>query len=112
VISVGGPLTEQYLPAAMQERCNENRYPLAILPPYTNERLAAQQGVFTIHGHQRDPIEAIGSPTGDFHPITACGKNQISGGTETRHRDSWRQSLDSPVGADARLSARQSFPKA
>lgn len=63
VFSVGGPLTGQYLPASIHERSDRNRFPLAILPPYNNERLAAQQGAFTIHGHEREPIESLGAGT-------------------------------------------------
>ncbi len=61
IIAVGGAVTSQYLPASVHERSAGNRFPLAILPPYNNERLAAQQGAFTIHGHERAAIESLGS---------------------------------------------------
>jgi hypothetical protein len=36
-----------------------NQYPVAIYPSYTNGRIIAQQGYFTVHGAQGDPLEKI-----------------------------------------------------
>lgn len=56
----GGDTTCKYLPRALEsDRTTTNRYPLALLPPYTNVRLAAQQGVFTIHGHDPEPLQSF-----------------------------------------------------
>jgi hypothetical protein len=48
----GGARTSRYLPDSIDElRSSDNEHPIAILAPRTNERIAAQQGVFTLHGH-------------------------------------------------------------
>jgi len=36
-----------------------NQYPLAIYPRRTNSRIAAQQGMFTVHGRMRESLEEI-----------------------------------------------------
>jgi len=36
-----------------------NDYPLAIYPRRNNRRIAAQQGMFTVHGRDRRPLDAI-----------------------------------------------------
>ncbi len=65
VIAPGGEETEKYLPHALgAEESQGNKHPLAILPPYTNPRIAAQQGVFTVHGHVKQPIEALARESG------------------------------------------------
>jgi hypothetical protein len=54
----GGEITSRYLPdrlAASRDTANE--LPLALFPPRTNERIVAQQGVFTLHGHSKIPID-------------------------------------------------------
>jgi hypothetical protein len=64
----GGPLTNRFLPDAItREKDAGNELPLAVLPPRTNARLAAQNGTFTLHGHGNLPIEAIPpSPEGEI----------------------------------------------
>lgn len=63
----GGDYTSKYLPTAIQNyKTDNNRYPLAILPPYSNVRLTAQQGVFTIHGHEDCSIDAFAALSGKF----------------------------------------------
>ena len=37
----------------------DNLYPVAIYPQRTNRRIVAQQGMFTVHGHNQDGIEQI-----------------------------------------------------
>jgi len=59
VLTLGGPRTERYSIRGLAVENEENRYPVAILPAHTNERLAVQQGVFTIHGHERTPLDSI-----------------------------------------------------
>lgn len=59
VISPGGEITQKYLPGSMKSQTPANRYPLSILPTYTNQRIAAQQGLFTIHGHDRTSIDKL-----------------------------------------------------
>lgn len=55
----GGSRTSQYLPDALANRDRGNEFPVAILPPRTNERIAAQQGVFTLHGHAKLALEQL-----------------------------------------------------
>ena len=38
---------------------NSQVYPIAIEPPYTNKRVLAQQGCFTVHGSKNEPINSI-----------------------------------------------------
>jgi len=59
LISVGGAITQAYLPENISERGAGNRAPLSILPSHTNQRLIAQQGTFTIHGHETTPIDEL-----------------------------------------------------
>jgi hypothetical protein len=59
VISPRGDLTQQYLPSQIGSASPANRHPLAIVPSYTNHRIAAQQGVFTVHGHDRRSIDSL-----------------------------------------------------
>jgi hypothetical protein len=61
VFAIGGPGTDVYLPDAINQRHEKNRYPVAILAPYTNERISAQQGTFTIHGHENVPLDQLAS---------------------------------------------------
>jgi len=61
IITPGGDLTAKFLPANIADKSPANRYPLAILPPHTNERIVAQQGVFTVHGHDRQSIDQLAS---------------------------------------------------
>jgi hypothetical protein len=54
----GGTLTAPYLPDALGSMTG-NELPMAILAPRANQRIAAQQGVFTVHGRSQEPLEAI-----------------------------------------------------
>lgn len=61
----GGARTCRYLPDEIaRERSADNELPIAILPPRTNERLAAQQGMFTLHGHSEICLETLSNPSG------------------------------------------------
>ena len=66
VFTPGGELTKKYLPDRIGDKAEENRFPLAILPPYSNERIVAQQGVFTIHGHDRRSIDSLAASGEEF----------------------------------------------
>lgn len=56
----GGKLTQRYLPDALvAKRSRANAHPIAILPARTNERITAQQGVFTLHGHSVVALENL-----------------------------------------------------
>lgn len=55
----GGSRTSAYLPDALGESSSESDLPIAILPPRTNYRITAQQGVFTMHGTRTSPLEAL-----------------------------------------------------
>ena len=60
----GGALTHKYLPDEIaNEKSADNELPIAILPPRTNERLVAQQGMFTLHGHTDVIMEGLSEPT-------------------------------------------------
>jgi len=59
LITPGGPTTEQYLPSKINQKSPANRFPLATLPAHTNRRIVAQQGVFTVHGHDHQSIDRI-----------------------------------------------------
>jgi hypothetical protein len=59
VITVGGARSDLYQTSKLIDRCEANRYPIAILPTHSNERLAVQKGVFTIHGHENLPLDAL-----------------------------------------------------
>lgn len=63
----GGDYTSKYLPTAIKNnKTDKNRYPLAIIPTHSNVRLTAQQGVFTIHGHEDRSIDAFATLSGKF----------------------------------------------
>jgi hypothetical protein len=61
------PAVDLWLPTAIRdsnaltqadrEFLYNNRHPLAIYPRKTNQRIIAQQGVFTVHGRDRIPLE-------------------------------------------------------
>jgi hypothetical protein len=59
VLTLGGPRSDVYRISELAQKNDGNRYPIAILPAHTNERLAVQQGVFTVHGNERAPLETI-----------------------------------------------------
>lgn len=61
VFSVGGPFTSKYLPGVIDNYSTEAQFPLSILPPQNNTRIAAQQGTFTIHGTSKVGIEQVDS---------------------------------------------------
>jgi FRG domain len=62
VFALGGPGTDFYLTDAITKRHHRrNRYPIAILPPHTNDRIIAQQGSFTIHGHEKVSLDDLAS---------------------------------------------------
>jgi hypothetical protein len=64
VFALGGTGTDLFLPDSINRRHRRNRYPIAILPPHTIDRIIAQQGSFTIHGHERVAIDELGSRSG------------------------------------------------
>lgn len=64
----GGAKTTGYLPEFLAEYERDNELPIAILPPRTNNRIAAQQGMFTLHGKSVAPLEALARPD-DPSPI-------------------------------------------
>jgi hypothetical protein len=55
----GGEFTGRYLPDQLGAKAEENRLPIALLPPRANERIAAQHGVFTIHGHCAESLDSL-----------------------------------------------------
>jgi FRG domain len=64
VLVPGGPRTNRYLPDELLAASSEgNGMPIAILPPRTNERIAAQQGVFTLHGHEKIALDELAAPS-------------------------------------------------
>lgn len=67
----GGARTIRYLPDSLAQADAGNARPIAILPPRTNERIAAQQGVFTLHGHETTPLDKLPVPSGKSGPRLA-----------------------------------------
>jgi hypothetical protein len=67
-VAVGGPRTSRYLPQAAPTVDESNRYPIGLLPVRANARIVAQQGQFTIHGHDQSPIDELFArePNGAF----------------------------------------------
>lgn len=68
IFVLGGKRTDPYLPEALFDPRRssdpeqvDNRYPLAILAPRSNERIVAQQGLFTVHGRDRAPLDELGA---------------------------------------------------
>lgn len=60
IIATGGPYSNRYLPECVEDSpVPENEYPIAILPHRSNSRLIAQNGVFTIHGWSRIPLNKL-----------------------------------------------------
>lgn len=63
ILVPGGPRTNCYLPdevlGSEKKKNKKNRMPIAILPPRTNKRIAAQQGVFTLHGHENVALDVL-----------------------------------------------------
>jgi hypothetical protein len=56
----GGDFTAKYLPGPVNEfPLDTNRAPIALLAARANDRITAQQGTFTIHGHDRTSLEAV-----------------------------------------------------
>ncbi len=65
VLVPGGVRTEAYLPDALaREKASHNALPIALLPPRTNPRIAAQQGMFTLHGHSVQSLELLADSDG------------------------------------------------
>lgn len=66
----GGTLTAKYLPGELETAPGpDNELPLALLAPRTNTRIAAQQGMFTIHGHSSKPLEQMAAEANSAAPI-------------------------------------------
>lgn len=55
----GGAKTTGYLPEFLTDLGRDNELPIAVLPTRTNVRIAAQQGMFTLHGKSQDPLETL-----------------------------------------------------
>ncbi|TOP85462.1 hypothetical protein CGH08_15785 [Vibrio parahaemolyticus] len=49
---------DPYLPKVLRQdsATNTQPFPIAIEPPYTNRRILAQQGCFTVHGTKSEPV--------------------------------------------------------
>lgn len=60
IVVPGGEKSEPYLPAELKKQpTSNNEFPLAIHPVRANARIIAQQGMFTVHGHDRRSIEQL-----------------------------------------------------
>lgn len=55
----GGPLSQPYLPDEIDKSEESGRFPIALLPRRTNPRLTAQRGLFTVHGHDKTPLDVL-----------------------------------------------------
>ena len=54
----GGDLAAPYLPSKMADS-ESGRLPIALLPRRSNPRLAAQRGMFTVHGADQRPLDEL-----------------------------------------------------
>jgi hypothetical protein len=60
IVVPGGPRSAPYLPVELQaHNAADNALPIAIMPPRANARIVAQQGMFTVHGHETAPLETM-----------------------------------------------------
>jgi hypothetical protein len=60
IVTTGGPISLGYLPKSLKESTNDtNALPIALYPPRSNARIAAQHGTFTVHGHHRQSIDQL-----------------------------------------------------
>lgn len=62
-VVLGGEQSELYLPSAITSKEERNSLPVGIFPPRGTERIVAQQGMFTVHGHNRDAIDKTAQDT-------------------------------------------------
>jgi hypothetical protein len=67
-VLVPGSKLDNYLPGQLipeRERKDDrdNRWPIAILPGRASSRIVAQQGMFTLHGRETIPLEALDTST-------------------------------------------------
>lgn len=76
VFVAGLDFTARYLPDGVSNKLPENCRPIALMAPRANERIVAQQGAFTIHGHDRLGLEADSEARGvRLARITLDGAN-------------------------------------
>lgn len=74
IVMTGGPISAAYLPEAIKKNPNDsNAEPMALYPPRSNVRLAAQHGTFTVHGHKRQSIDQMAKDS----PQLQLGRIQI-----------------------------------
>jgi hypothetical protein len=59
IVTPGGPISARYLPEVLRSPEDKNARPIALYPLRTNARIAAQHGTFTVHGHDRAPIDHL-----------------------------------------------------
>lgn len=48
----------------------QEEFPIAIEPPFTNARLVAQAGCFTVHGKRKTPLDRITGLSAHLHKLT------------------------------------------
>lgn len=61
IVTPGGPISERYLPERLRDPSDDSEKPIAMYPPRTNARIAAQHGTFTVHGSDRKSIDDLAS---------------------------------------------------
>jgi hypothetical protein len=59
ILCPGTPFTNGYLPDNIIKQTEKNKLPFSLLPIRANSRIIAQQGMFTIHGYDKTPIEDL-----------------------------------------------------
>lgn len=59
IVTLGGRTSAPYLPERLRTRSRKNEKPIALYPPRTNARIAAQHGTFTLHGHAETPLDQL-----------------------------------------------------
>ncbi len=61
------PRAKEHAPLR-REQALKGELPLAITPSHSNQRIAAQRGVFTIHGNEPDALDRLASRSGKESP--------------------------------------------
>lgn len=59
IIVPEGRKSKPYLPREIQDTAESNVMPIALMPPRSNPRIVAQQGMFTVHGREMAGIETL-----------------------------------------------------
>jgi hypothetical protein len=67
LFSTDDPQAKKHAPLLSGQKL-KGRLPLAVTPSHASQRIAAQRGVFTIHGNDRAPLDRLAHRRGKDHP--------------------------------------------